>query len=654
MFFIRNLYSPKTLLIKELIIKVMAANTNLEQAFINQLTEIIKVNLKNEQFGVSELAKEMKISRSSLYIKVKTITKKSVSRFISEIRLNKAMELLLQSNRTVSEVSYEVGFGSPTYFNKCFHDYFGFPPGEVDKKILLQNPGANAQLQEQDNNIVKKQSKKMISIAAIAFIVLVSILFIWVKPFSSPKAPMEKSIAILPLKNTVADSETQILADGILEDILNRLSHIQELTVKSRNSSDVFRNSTKTSPQIASELGVSYLLEGTILKEGENIRIYIQLIDAVNDKHVWSAQYSKDLLGIFKFITDVSAQIASELEIVLTESEKNQIRKIYTKNTEAYKLYQKGRFFWHRRSEQGLKTGIEYFNQALELDPEYSLAWAGLADSYLILTFWGWYPWDDGFLKSREYALEAIRLDNHLAEPHVTLGSMELYYNHNWKFAEKEFLKSIEINPNYSNAYLFYADYLSMLGKYEEARINLDKAIELFPNALINYHTSSSMYLDIGKFDEALKESDKLLEIDKNFKPSYWIRFKIFYYKGEELKAIDAIQKILSLDSPNENHLDELKQMYAETGMDGVIYWLIEYLENQQNKGPVYHNNHITIARLYGLLGDRESVLKHLTQGLKQGKTSATCYVYTDYEFKFLHDDPEFIAFLNLTNIPLD
>jgi len=629
----------------------MDVNTNSEQTLINRLTEITEANLNNEQFGVSDLAEKTGISRSHLHRKLKTISNQSVSQFIREVRLKKAKDLLEQEKLTVSEIAYEVGFGSPSYFTKCFHDYFGFAPGEYVKY---------APVTPESKSIDKTRNlffRKPLSLLLAALLIAATIIFLLIVLNRNKELSTEitdKSIAVLPLKNTPVDSETQILADGILEDILNRLSHVRELTVKSRKSSEAYRNSTKATPQIADELGVSYLLEGTILKEGDNIRIYIQLIDAINDKHIWSAEYDKDLSGIFEFISDVSGQIASELETVLSESERNYIERVYTKNTEAYKLYQKGRFFWHRRSEEGLKKSIDYYKQALELDPGYSLAWAGLADAYLIITFWRWYPWDNGFLKSKEYALEAIRLDNNLAEPHVTLGSMELYYNHNWKIAEKEFLESIEINPNYSNGYLFYADYLTMLGKFDQARVYLDKAIELFPNALINYHVSSGIYFDLGKFEEALKENEKLLEIDKNFKPSYWRKFAIYFYMGEGLKAINELHNYLLLNASDENHLNELNEIFAESGINGVIYWLIDYLENQKYKDSVTVNNHFSIARLYGMLGDRESVLKQFKQGFKLGKSADICYIYSSYEFKFLHDDPEFIAFLKLAKIPVE
>lgn len=629
----------------------MGVNTNSEQNFLDRLAEITEANLNNEQFGVSELAEKAGISRSQIHRKLKSISNQSVSQFIREARLNKAKDLLEKEKLTVSEIAYEVGFGSPSYFIKCFHDHYGYAPGEYMKYATAISE--NKKNHKTWRLLSRRSVYLFLSVFVIAA-VIITILIVFTREKEFSNEITEKSIAVLPLKNTIADSETQMLADGILEDILNRLSGVSELTVKSRNSSDAYRNSTKTTPQIAAELGVSYLLEGTILKEGENIRIYIQLIDAINDKHIWSAEYGKDLSGIFAFISDVSSQIASELETALSESERKYIEKVYTENTEAYKLYQKGRFFWHRRSEEGLKKSIEYFNQAIELDPEYSLAWAGLADAYLISTFWGWYPWDDGFLKSKEYALEAIRLDNNLAEPHVTLGSMELYYNQNWKIAEKEFLESIEINPNYSNGYLFYADYLTMLGKFDEARVYLDKAIELFPNALINYHTSSGIYINLGKFDEALQECEKLSEIDKNFKPNYRNKFEIYYYKGDDLKAIKELHNYLLLCFPDENHLEELNQTYAESGINGVIYWLIEYLENQMREDSINVNNHFSIASLYGMLGDRELVLEHFKEGFKLGKSYAICYIYSQYEFKFLHRDPEYIAFLKMAKMPLD
>jgi len=624
--------------------------SEIHDQFLKKLSGIIETNLKNEQFGVSELAREMGMSRSHIHRKLKSITNQSVSQFIREIRLEKAKDLLEQEKYTVSEIAYDVGFNSPSYFIKCFHDKFGFAPGEYLKYAPVSSEN------KKDDNIRNLffQRPLHIFLTVGMAVIIITLLVVFTREKGISNAITDKSIAVLPLKNTLVDSETQILADGILEDILNRLSHVRELTVKSRKSSEVYRNSTKTSPQIADELGVSYLLEGSILKEGKNIRIYIQLIDAINDKHIWSAEYGKDLSGVFEFITDVSGQIASELETVLSESEMNYIEKVFTRNTEAYQLYQKGRFFWDRRTEQGLKQSIEYFNQALELDPEYSLAWAGLADAYLIISFWGWYPWDEGFLKSKEYALEAIRLENHLAEPHVALGSMELYYHQNWRFAEKEFLKSIEINPNYSNGYLFYADYLVMLGKYEEARIYLDKAIELFPNALINYHESSLIYLNQGKLDEALKECEKLFEIEKKFKPNYWRRFIIYYYKGEDSKAVSELNQYLLLHSPIENHRDELSQTYAESGINGVVEWLIEYFEDQRPDDTLNANYHFSIASLYGMLGERRSVLEHLRQGIQMGKSADICYIYSRYEFQFLHDDPEFIAILKMTNIPLE
>lgn len=629
----------------------MDVKTNIDQTFLTRLAEITEANLNNEQFGVSDLAEKAGISRSQIHRKLKSINNQSVSQFIREIRLNKAKILLEQKELTVSEIAYEVGFGSPSYFIKCFHDYYGNAPGEYMK----HTPAFSENKRRVKIKTFFRKTHLKIFLSLLFFGLVIIPLLIVLSRKNESFNEVNKSIAFLPLKNISGDSDTQILADGIIEDILNRLTNIQELKVISRSSSEAYRDSTKTAPQISEELGVSHLLEGTILKEGENIRIYIQLIDASNDQNIWSAEYGKDLSGIFEFISDVSLQIARELETVLTESERYYIEKVYTENTEAYQLYQKGRFFWHRRSEEGLKKSIEYFNKAIALDPEYSLAWAGLADAYLIIAYWGWYPYDDGFLKSKEYALEAIRLDNNLAEPHVTLGSMELYYNQNWKFAEKKFLESIELNPHYSNGYLFYADYLIMLRKFDKARVNIEKAIELFPNALINYHVSSGLYLCVGKFDKALQECEKLSEIDKNYRSNYWRKFIIYYYKGDDLKAFKELKSYMLLYSPNENHQDELNQTYAESGINAVIYWLIEYRKNKWCEGLISDvGYHFNIAKLYGMIGDREKVLEHLEEGFKFGRSDFICYVYCSYEYNFLLDDPDFIALLKMAKIPLE
>lgn len=626
----------------------MNKNSILEQEFLNRISEITTTNLENEQFGVSELALEMGISRSNLYIKVKTITKKSVSHFICRKRLEKALEIIRQKGSTITEIAYNVGFASPSYFIKCFHKHFGYSPGEFIKndpeiKKHLENGGSI-----NGDFTLKKRRPRRIRLVWVLVLLFIPFAFFVDKYYFGQLrySKLEQSIAVLPLKNTGNDQETQILADGIMQDILNRLSQIRGLKVKSRISAEKYTKADLSLPKIAKEMGVVYVLEGSILKEKDRIRIYIQLIEAKSDNQVWSQQYDMDLEEIFTLVTDVSKQIADELKILLSSTEIQQIEKVYTSNTEAYILYQKGRFFWHRRTEEGLNKSIDYFTQALKLDSTYALAYAGLADAYFICAWWKWYPFAEGYEKSKNYAFKALEIDNNLAEAHATLGSVAQYYDYNWELAEKELLRAIELNPNCAEANQYYSEYLHSLGRQEQARNYINKAIELDPSAKMKYAMSSHYYYNEGKLDEALKEGEKVLELDKNYKGQYFINFMIYIRKGEDKKGMDNLLKFLTLDLPDEDYIVRLNTIYEESGVNGIIRFTIE------EKLKKTFVNYYVIAQLYALLRDKETTLDYLNKAfLRDPQIQRMKYSYL---FKFINSEPEFIALLEKMNFPVD
>lgn len=375
-----------------LIQKVITMNTNNRNdiAFLDRVTSIVEARLSDEQFGVSELAKEAGLNRSKLYLKIKSLTQKSVSQFIREIRLNKAMELLQHTELNVSEVSYRVGFSSPAYFNNCFHKYFGFAPGaaknhaEVESDSVIEGSEVNS---TEGKKVIRHSSKLLV--AAVVIIALLGSFFAYhtLSNSQSKNDPgnTPKSIAILPLRNLSNNPEIQYMADGIMEDILTRLSYIDGLVVTSRISSEEIGNRNLTAKEVAKELNVGYFLEGSILPENEKIRINVQLISAKEDKHVWANHFDKDLTNLLPFITEVSGQITDQLEIILSPEEKGQVEKSYTENKEAYKLYLEGRFYYQLRTEEGFEKSIELYNQSLALDSGFSLAYAGLAVSIRII-----------------------------------------------------------------------------------------------------------------------------------------------------------------------------------------------------------------------------------------------------------------------------
>ncbi|MBE9509811.1 MAG: helix-turn-helix domain-containing protein, partial [Bacteroidetes bacterium] len=343
--------------------------------FLSKITEIIVENISNERFGVSELAHEIGMSRSNLLRKVKKLSKISVSQFIRQVRLKHAMEMLRQTSLTVSEVSYKVGFSSISYFIKCFHDYYGYPPGEVGKRDL----------NESDSIQIGESSKKRnitILVSAIFVVVLLAILFIVFKPVLSKKINLEKSIAVLPFKNDSNDSTNVYIINGLMESILNNLQKIEDLKVISRTSVEKYRNAPQIIPEIARQLNVNYFVEGSGQKIGDQILLNIQLIEAQTDKHLWSGQYSREAKDIFKLQMEVAKNIADEIEAIITPEEEERINKVPTENLVAYDYFLKGLDLFYKGSRESLVEAITYFEKAIEHDNEFARAYADIAIAY--------------------------------------------------------------------------------------------------------------------------------------------------------------------------------------------------------------------------------------------------------------------------------
>ena len=356
----------------------MTGSNSTGNDFLSKVTGIIEENISNERFGVSELAQETGMSRSNLLRKVQKVTKLSVSRFIRQVRLKKAMEILRQSSSTVSEVSYKVGFSSTSYFVKCFHDYYGYPPGEVGKR----DP-------EENNSIVTGPSGKrrlMEILGTISFIVLFGIVLLFIfKPFSTRQQKIEKSIAVLPFKNDSNDSTNVYIINGLMESILNNLQNIRDLSVTSRTSVEKYRNSSLLIPEIARELNVSYFVEGSGQKIGDQILLNIQLIEASSDRHIWSEQYKRKIEDIFDLQMEVAKQIADEIEAIITPEEKERIEKPPTDNLVAYDYFLKGLDLLNNPAQDNLEEAILYFNKAIEIDSEFARAYAAIAIAYYLM-----------------------------------------------------------------------------------------------------------------------------------------------------------------------------------------------------------------------------------------------------------------------------
>ena len=429
--------------------------------------------------------------------------------------------------------------------------------------------------------------------------------------------------------NFSEDLDYQYFADGVMEEILNNLNLIRDIRVISRTTAEHFRGSRLTSPQIAKELHVGYLLEGSVLKYENKARIYVQLIDARHDQNIWSEKYDRELTDIFSVQTDIAKNIARELENIFRDKEIRQIKEVPTLSSEAYDLYLMGRYFWNKRTEEGLERSIGYFEKSIIADPDFALAYAGLADAYFIQSSWGWCPRPEGYDSARLYASKALELDNRLAEALVIIAELS-FKNWKWEQARKEFIIAVECNPGNPMIHQYFAELLCVLGEKEEARRQLSLALELDPLSLINRQVSGYQYYFEGKVEKALKEIETIREIDTTFVSILWLAYRIYIGKGEGRKALGAVQKIYTLSPKTIKCAEEVRDAYNKSGMNGMIKYNMSI--KQTIPGSYY-----TKALSYAMLNEKESALECLEMACEERVMGN---IYIEPEFRNIKTDP--------------
>ncbi|GHN00542.1 hypothetical protein WSM22_20310 [Cytophagales bacterium WSM2-2] len=572
--------------------------------FLSQVTAIIEQNLANEQFGVSELADALNMSRSNLLRKVKKESKLSVSQLINQVRLKHAMEMLRNSSLNVSEVSHQVGFNSTSYFIKCFREYYGYPPGEVGKRPETEPiPMTNS---NQGRNIM---------IAAIAglLVLTVGVLYIYkVWPFT-PRPTLEKSIGVLPFKNESNDSTNVYLINGLMESTLNNLQKIKDLRVISRTSTEKYRSTAKSIPEMAKELNVSYFVEGSGQKIGNQILLNIQLIEASSDRHLWSNQYQRETKDIFQLQQEIAKNIADEIKAIITPEEEKRITKKPTENLAAYDLFLKGLNLQAARGDANLLKAIEFFKQAIEQDHEFAMAYAEVAICYYYL---------DIFQATKKYTEEisnyadrAILYDSKLGESLVAKGIAYMSrkeYNEAVPYLEK----ALEYNPNSASVLGFLTDfygiYMPNTGKYLQYAL---KGVQL-DIASLDSVTTSYTYLRLGNaliqngfVDESLKYVDKSLVYNPNNPFSRHLRaFILFAKKGDAKYTRELLITEFNKDTSRFDILQDIgKISYFMRDYKGAYQYYKRFLRIRESKQlDVYRHENLAIAFVLAQVGLKE------------------------------------------------
>lgn len=606
--------------------------------FVEKAETIILEHISEEQFGVSELAEALNMSRSNLLRKIKKDTQLSASLFIRQVRLAKGLELLKQNTLTVSEVSYQVGFGNTSYFIKCFREQYGVSPGEVGK-------GTFADKNETAQVTFLNQYKWYILTTVALIVLLGSVLFFKKRSTVSAKNELEKSIAVLPFKNESSDTLNLYFVNGLMETTLNNLQKISDLRVISRTSVEKYRNTTMSIPEIAEELQVNYLVEGSGQRFGDQVLLNIHLIEASGDRPVWGEQYNREVADVFALQNEVARKIADAIEAIVTPDELKQIEKIPTENLAAYDYYLQALEPYYTRTKEGLEKAIPLFEKAIEKDGQFALAYANVAIAYYFL---------DVYQKEKQYteqinnfADKALLYDSRSAE---SLIAKALYYmqTEEYQLALPHLEKALEYNPNSSTVVQMLADIYARVipntSKYLEYAlkgVQLDIAAnDSITKSYIYLHLSNAL-IQAWFVDEAVTYINKSLEFNPENYYAPLLQAFILYAKDGNTECTK--KQLLAEWHKDTTRLDILQEVakvwYYEEKYDSAYFYFKKFVAAREKFGlDIYPQEDVKIARVYQKMGFDEQAAEFFNAYAEYCEEDESIYKSASMAVKFTYE----------------
>jgi len=446
------------------------------------------------------------------------------------------------------------------------------------------------------------------------------------------------SIAVLPFLNMSADPEQEYFCDGLSEEILNVLAKLNNLKVAARTSSFSFRNKAVDIAEIGQKLKVKTILEGSVRKSGDRLRITAQLINVVDGFHLWSDSFNRTMEDIFAIQDEIALAIVENLKLKLLKDEKAKLLKRHTNNPEAFNLYIQGRYFYNKRTLEDLKKSIKCYEMALKKDPNIAKAYAGLADTYAAFGFYHWMPWDEARAKMKEYVIKGMELDDSIGETHTAYANYLAWIEYRWLEAEQEYKKAIQLSPSDIEAHHMYAHALELSGRYDEAIEEMKLAMDLEPLSIILNSCMGNILLFAGLYNEAIEQFRKSIELDSKFPLHYLWLGRAYLQIGEFNKAIDVFETGLDFPTINANVLGGLGLAYCMAGREKdalkVLDQLTELSENQTIDATPF-------AYVYLGLKNKDKALEYLEKSLEIGDMYSM-YLPIDPVFKPLHSDHRF------------
>jgi serine/threonine protein kinase/Tfp pilus assembly protein PilF len=456
------------------------------------------------------------------------------------------------------------------------------------------------------------------------------------------------SIAVLPFENVNADPETEYLSDGITESVINKLSLLPGLKkVIARGSVFLYKGKQIDPQAVGQELDVDAVLMSRMNQLGEELSISVELIDVRNNKHIWGNKYKRDLSEIFAVEEEISSSITEHLQLRLTTEELERISKRHTESTEAYMLYLKGNFYWNKRTKEGLETSIEYFKDAIEEDPTYAVAHCALAVSYINLGAWGVLNPKVAFARAKESTMMALEIDDSLAEAHTAFAGIKSDFEWDWEGAERGFKRAIELNPSYASAHQWYGEYLTYMGRFDEAIAEFKKAQELDPLSLIIYAATGWVYHLEGRYDQSIQRCLKTLEMDPDFYPANIYLGWNYMAKGLYNEALEVSQKAIATSGGGALGISALIISYAGLSMPDKAQ---EALDSLLEKSKKEYVSPFHMAMTYSALDEKDKAFEWLEKSYEEHFVKTAFLRYGRW-FETLRSDPRFIAFLKKVNV---
>ena len=581
----------------------MTTSNHKTEGFTGKLNTFIDENIDNEQFGVSELADAIGMSRSNLLRKVKKETNLSVSQFIRNRRLEHALAMLREEEYTISEIAYKVGFGSASYFIKCFKEVYGYSPGEALNQDISKP------------EIKKTNSKGYLTYVFIGIGVVIALgtfFIFWKSQNAAIDESLEKSIAVLPFNNDSDDASNIHVINGLMESTLNHLQRLNELRVISRTSVEKYRGTQNTIPELAQLLNVNYFVEGSGQKIEDELLITIQLIEAPTDKHLWSKQYRREVKDIFDLQLEISEDIAKQIKVIISPEVRERIVKVPTESIKAYELYLKGMDQLHQGTEDHLNKAIGYFEEAIAVDNNFALAYAEMSITYYYL---------DVMLadklhtdKVNRLADKALLIDPELPEALIAKGFFYLNAGE-YDQALPTLEKALEYNPNSARVINALADYYTTFipntPKYLEYALKGLGLSDPGDSVIASYtylHLANS-FIQAGFVEEAKKYIEESLSLNPNNLISEYVRSYILFAEHRDLERLSGeIYEIFEKDTTRLDVLQEWAKLEYYKGDIELAYRLFKAFDDARIEYNlrIYPQLDITLADVYRKAGDME------------------------------------------------